>query len=81
MKGGNNIMMFADMVIEFTYFTMRILYNIVKYFSIAIIKLVKYIIRQVKKNRIKKNLKKGKWELIKDSEGKLLLYIGGLKDE
>lgn len=74
-------MMIADMIIEFTYLIMRILYNIVKYTMIGIISLVKYIIRQVKKNRIKKDLRKGKFELIKDSDGKLLLWIGGRENE
>jgi hypothetical protein len=44
-------MMFADMLIEFVYLIMRILYNIVKYSAIGIIKLTKWIYRRIKVHR------------------------------
>ena len=74
-------MMIADMIIEFTYFCLRIIYNIVKYFSISIISLVKYLYRQHVKRSYRKQVKKGNFSISKDKNGKYLLTIGGLKDE
>ena len=74
-------MMIADIIIEFTYLIMRILYNIVKYIGICVIWLVKYIIRKLKKRKIKKNLEKGNFNISKDKNGKYLLTIGGSNDE
>ena len=74
-------MMIADMIIEFTYFILRILYNIVKYLTIAVISLVKYLIRQHKKRSYRKQVKKGNFTISKDSSGKYLLTIGGSENE
>ena len=63
-------MMIADIIIEFTYFILRILYNIVK-----------YLIRQHKKRSYRKQVKKGNFTISKDKNGKYLLTIGGLNDE
>lgn len=68
-------MMIADMIIEFTYFLLRIIYNIVKYTTMAVIRLVKYIIKQY---RIRKRNKKLKvLDIIKDENGKYILKMGG----
>ena len=74
-------MMIADIIIEFTYFILRILYNIVKYLTIAVISLVKYLIRQHKKRSYRKQVKKGNFTISKDSSGKYLLTIGGSENE
>jgi hypothetical protein len=74
-------MMFADMVIEFTYFCLRIIYNIVKYFSIAVISFTKYLIRQHVKRQYRKQVKKGNFTISKDKNGKYLLTIGGHGNE
>jgi len=74
-------MMIADMIIEFTYFILRILYNIVKYLTIGIISVVKYLIRQHKKRSYRKQVKKGNFTISKDKNGKYLLTIGGRENE
>jgi hypothetical protein len=74
-------MMIADMIIEFTYLIMRIIYNIVKYFSIAVISLVKYLYRRHVSRSYKKQIKKGNFTISKDSNGKYLLTIGGRENE
>lgn len=74
-------MMFADMLIEFVYLIMRILYNIVKYTTIALIRLVKCIKRQYVRRRYKKQVQKGNFNIEKDKNGKYVLWIGGNENE
>jgi hypothetical protein len=74
-------MMIADIIIEFTYFILRILYNIVKYLTIAVISLVKYLYRQHVKRSYRKQVKKGNFTISKDKNGKYLLTIGGSESE
>lgn len=74
--------MFADMLIEFIYLCLRILYNVVKYSAICIIKLVKYIKRQLRKRKVKKTFNLSDLEIIKDENGKYIVeFKGGLENE
>lgn len=73
-------MMLADIFIEFVYFTLRIIYNVVKYTYICIYKTVKYV-RSKKKKKFDfddfKNL-----EITKDKNGNYIIeFKGGLKNE
>jgi hypothetical protein len=70
-------MMFADMIIEFVYLIMRILYNIVKYISIGTIKLVKWVYRRIKVHRTKKKLRNYKVLDIIKMDGKYVLKLKG----
>jgi hypothetical protein len=72
-------MMFADMLIEFVYLCLRIVYNVVKYSVIGIIKLVKYLKRQHIRRRYKKQVRKGNFTISRKN-GKYVLTIGGISE-
>jgi len=72
-------MMIADIFIEFVYFFLRILYNVIKYSAIGLVKLVKYLKRQHIRRHYKKQVKKGNFDISKDKNGKYVLTIGGIK--
>ncbi|MFA5397910.1 MAG: hypothetical protein WC346_18005 [Methanogenium sp.] len=76
-------MMIADIFIEFVYFFLRILYNVVKYSVVGITKLVKYV--KYKYIKYKSRKRAGKFnltdlEIIKDEDGKYIIeFKGGIK--
>jgi hypothetical protein len=73
--------MFADMLIEFVYLCLRIMYNIVKYSALVIIKLVKYIKRQLRKRKVKKQLNVKCMDIVKKDGRFVIEFRGGFENE